>query len=512
MTRTRCFRFAVLTCLVVPATLASQALPALSSVRLGYNTRKTTVRPEGALKSRIDSIDAALAVATREGRNGEIRRLLAKGRTLLDGEEWTEALEYDGSLVLRTDRVVVDPSRPYVVRLEQIYSPSIALQPDLVAKASLRPRIAPTPGSAQQTPAPVKDWEEVDGVSRDLTESPQRFNLDLTGIPDGDYLVSVDVRSATQPLGSASLAIHVRKGLDALVARLENQAKNAPAAVRADIQYPVQRMRQVNDGAIELRTFNPVRDFAVAESLAVAVQAGKDPFAKRTGDFKRHYVLESAGEILPYRVYVPTKYTPTRSYPLIIALHGLGATEDSFFAGYNGNFPRLAEERGYIIAAPLGYRPDAGYGWGVGTPPADPARRRIAQRGEDDVMQVLALMRRQYTIDDNGIYLVGHSMGAIGTLTLSRKYPDVWAAIGMFAGGGAPASLAEIQKIPSFVVHGDADATTSVQGSRNVVAKMKELNMEVKYIEVPGGTHGGVVAPNAAALFEFLDAHPKKKP
>jgi len=42
-----------------------------------------------------------------------------------------------------------------------------------------------------------------------------------------------------------------------------------------------------------------------------------------------------------------------------------------------------------------------------------------------------------------------------------------------------------------------------------MVAKMKELGIEVKYIEVPGGSHGGVVAPNLAAIFDFFDAHRK---
>jgi dipeptidyl aminopeptidase/acylaminoacyl peptidase len=49
----------------------------------------------------------------------------------------------------------------------------------------------------------------------------------------------------------------------------------------------------------------------------------------------------------------------------------------------------------------------------------------------------------------------------------------------------------------------------NVQGSRTMVAKMKELGIEVKYIEVPGGSHGGVVAPNLAPIFDFFDAHRK---
>jgi dipeptidyl aminopeptidase/acylaminoacyl peptidase len=63
--------------------------------------------------------------------------------------------------------------------------------------------------------------------------------------------------------------------------------------------------------------------------------------------------------------------------------------------------------------------------------------------------------------------------------------------------------------MPEIVVHGDNDATVAVSGSRNMVEKMKELGVDVKYIEVPGGSHSSVVAPNFAAIVEFFDAHTK---
>ena len=40
---------------------------------------------------------------------------------------------------------------------------------------------------------------------------------------------------------------------------------------------------------------------------------------------ERHYPLEGANEIMPYRVYVPKAYTGATAVPLVIALHGLGA-------------------------------------------------------------------------------------------------------------------------------------------------------------------------------------------
>jgi len=235
----------------------------------------------------------------------------------------------------------------------------------------------------------------------------------------------------------------------------------------------------------------------------------KDPLFEKKGDFKRHYVLESAREIMPYHLYVPTTYKSGRPTPLIIALHGLGGTEDAFFDSYEKKLPELAEQHGYIIAAPLGYRVDGGYGWGLGKPPADVNARRAQERSEQDVMQVLQLVKQQYSIDENRIYLMGHSLGAIGTWKIAAKYPDIWAAIAPISGLGAPATLSRIDHLPEIVVHGDNDPTVSVAGSRAMVAKLKELGTEFNYIEVPGGTHSNVVVPNLPAILEFFDAHKK---
>ena len=346
-------------------------------------------------------------------------------------------------------------------------------------------------------------------MPRDLRESPFALDLDVHDVADGTYQLAIDVLDAQRPLGTTTLLVNLRKGLDGIVTQIEADAKRAPENVRADILFPVDRMNNVNKGRLELRTFDPDKDFPAAQAVAAASTGGKNPFATRTGDFKRHYLLDAASEILPYRMYVPTSYNGTRAYPLIIALHGLGGTEDSFFEGYDRKFPGLAEQHGYIVAAPLGYRVDGGYGWGIGNPPADATTRRLQDLSEQDVMRVLELVRKQYKIDDSRIYLTGHSLGAIGTWKMAPKYPDIWAAIAPFSGSGVPATLERIKAIPEFVVHGDADPTVNVRGSRTMVAKMKEIGIDVTYIEVPGGNHGSVVAPNFDGLFKFFDAHRK---
>src|SRR5471032_2001570 len=112
----------------IPATAGAQALTSLASVRVGYTSRKNTVKPQGEMKAQIDAIDAEIAAASRLGRNGELRRLFAKGLAVLNGLPWTPEAEYKQSLVLRTDRVVIDSSKPYAARIEQIFAPSLDLQ------------------------------------------------------------------------------------------------------------------------------------------------------------------------------------------------------------------------------------------------------------------------------------------------------------------------------------------------------------------------------------------------
>jgi poly(3-hydroxybutyrate) depolymerase len=496
-------------CLLVPAAASPQALTSLASVRVGYTTRKNTVKPQGELKAQIDALDAQIAEAGRLGKTGELRRLYAKGITLLAGRPWTDAADFTNSLVLRTDRVVADSAKLYPVRLEQIYTPAIELKDGLTARVALRKRPSVTPGSAAQPGDVVKDLGSFDGVARDLRESPFPFELDLRDVPDGNYTLTVDVSDASAPLGTSTLNIALRKGLDDLVARLETDAASAPDALRAEILFPVDRMRNVNRGRLEVRTFDPGRDFAAAEAVGAATRTGKDPFAGRTGDLKRHYLLDAAKEIVPYRMYVPTAYTGAKPFPLIVALHGLGGTEDAFFDNYEKRLPPLAEQHGYIVAAPLGYRVDGSYGWGLGTPPSDPNTRRTQDLSEQDVMQVLQRVRQLYKIDESRIYLMGHSMGAIGTWKIGPKYPDIWAAIAPISGAGAADTLDRVRGVPEIIVHGDADPTVNVAGSRTMVAKLKELGADFKYIEVPGGLHGDVVAPNLAAIVEFFDAHKK---
>jgi poly(3-hydroxybutyrate) depolymerase len=481
-------------CLASPA--VAQAPPNMALLRVRYNSLKNSAKPDGALKAQIDAIDREVAEAARLGQTAQVRRLLAKGTALLNNRAWTEQDDFDHSLVLRADRVFVDTSAPYVVRLEQVYAPSLALSAPLAARASLRPLLA-QPAGAPET----RVIAEFADVSRDLRDAPLVMDLDLASVSDGAYALEVAVLSEGATIGTATQRVTLQKGLDARLAALERLAATAAPDVRPDIRYPADYLRRVNRGLMELGSFDLAHELTVAESLAATAKGGKDPFAGKKGDFERHYVLEAANEIMPYRVFVPKAYDGKTAIPLVVALHGLGSTEDTWMDAYQQQLPALAEKYGYLVVSPLGYRSDGFYGFSYGN---DPASRRKQELSEQDVIQVLSRMRQQYKVDPARIYLMGHSMGAIGTWFLAAKYPDLWAALGPIAGTGNPQAIERIRHIPEFVVHGDADPTVSVAGSRNMVAAMKKLGVEHVYVEVPGGNHTDIAVPNLAGMFEFF--------
>jgi poly(3-hydroxybutyrate) depolymerase len=497
---------------LVPAGARAQALLNISSVRVTYNTRKATTNPQGELKVQIDSVDRELAAAMRAGNIGEARRQLARGLALLAGTPWTPVLDYENSLVVRSERTIIDSSAPCQLRIEQIYQPAIELTPAMTARVSLLKRVPVAPGAAAGPgPAPmavVRDFGSFDGVARDLRESPFPVELDLSAFPDGAYVVEAGLFDGDTPLGAARLGVVLLKGLDARLRALDAGAAAVPGAARADVRYPADYIRNVNRGRVRLNTFDVPAELASAEAILSAARKGRDPFAGRTGDMERHYVLQAAGEVMPYRVYVPAGYRAATPAPLVIALHGLGGTEDSFFDGYSGLPPKLAEQHGFLMAAPLGYRVDGFYGAPVMNA-SDAATRRRLELSEKDVLEVLRLMRANYNVDADRIYLIGHSMGAIGTWYLGAKYPDIWAALAPFAGTGSPDTVERMKHIPQIVVHGDADPTVAVSGSRAMVAEMKRLGTKVTYIEVPGGKHTDIVVPSLPAVFDFLAANRK---
>lgn len=241
---------------------------------------------------------------------------------------------------------------------------------------------------------------------------------------------------------------------------------------------------------------------------------GAQPPAKKEGGSatqarieKKTYEFKDAGKEMEYALFVPTTYDRAKKTPLMVALHGLGSNPQQImrYAGLTD----LAEKHGYIVVAPMGYNPRGWYGARPLVKGKDGDPENVAELSEKDVLNVLDIVRKAYTIDPDRTYLMGHSMGGGGAWHLGIKYPDQWAALAPIAPAvSRPATDVEkIKHVPVILVQGDDDNLVPVAGARRWAEQMKKLGMTYEYVEVAGGDHVTVAYKNLPKIFEFFDKH-----
>ncbi len=264
---------------------------------------------------------------------------------------------------------------------------------------------------------------------------------------------------------------------------------------------------------------------------------GFNPFQMDPRAKEMSYYFKDANKELKYCLFVSSKVSKDKKAPLIVTLHGLGAGPSIMI---NKQAVDLAEEGGYILVAPMGYNERGWYGVpfsipaGKTPPKPSPANDSAAPKpapkaspffdpndppnlhelSEKDVMNVLDIVRKEYKIDDNRIYLMGHSMGGAGTLYLGSKYGDIWAAIAPIAPaafGIEPDILEKIKTLPVIFVHGATDEVVPVDISRKWVEKAKALNMTYEYNEMEGITHGPLITAALPSVYAFFSKHSKTK-
>ena len=505
------------------ALVAQTPAPELTAAQQpDYQTLSTTVRALRRVSALSADANAQIdKLMTEAQAGGGSRRLVANAYVLLKGQSWDAKQDYAWSLALRPDEVVADPALPFIARLTQTYPATWN------AANGLKVRLSLTPENSK---------EEVrlgafDLPARDLIAQPFGLDAALEGKSDGSYLLSAELVDGDSVIATVTAPFQVVRGIATGRAAMEKRLARIQGheSTKATIRYPYVVAETVNVGRRQLTTADfgapfqpqPIYDFAkglqTSNSLLKSLEAGKDLLFRAKGDQERHYWFEDAREMMAYHVYTPVKWDGKSKLPMVLVLHGNSRDQDYYFDRDDHILAKMAEQHGYLVVCPMGFRPNAGWGANSITPvragfTPGPARLKQGELSEKDALNVLELVTKEYPIDSTRIYLFGHSAGGAGTWYMGEKYAGKWAAIAASAAATRPAGFPfeRLKGMPLMVCHGDKDDEVPVSSSRNMVKAAKENGLDPQYLEIPGATHLTIVALVEPKVFDFFDQHSHK--
>jgi dienelactone hydrolase len=251
------------------------------------------------------------------------------------------------------------------------------------------PTPAPTPSTASAQPVPKK----IPAVGITLTTSDR---AELT---------------------AATAALRVE--IDALARDLASDSRTL--ALLPDVEI----FHKAVAWSLDDDTFYSSKEIAFAKHLlaqgrerAAQLRARKFPWLEARGLIVRGYRSKLDSSVQPYGLVVPADLDLAKPTPAMVWLLGRGEkrTELAFLSEREAGPPQLTP-KGVITLVPYGRFCNA---------------TKFA--GEVDVMEALAAVRAQYSIDPLRIAVAGFSMGGGSTWHLATHFPGLWCASSPGAG------------------------------------------------------------------------------
>lgn len=206
------------------------------------------------------------------------------------------------------------------------------------------------------------------------------------------------------------------------------------------------------------------------EKLLARLEAGA---SEHTGIFHDHNEPGSRGG---FSVYVPEYYTPDRTWPLVMALHGGSGNG----RGFLWSWLRDARSLGAILVTPTA----TGQTW--------------ALMGDDtdtpNFMRILETMRSRWSIDGSRMLLTGMSDGGtfcyVSGLEGSSPFTHLAPVSATFHPLMAEmADATRMQGLPIFITHGKLDWMFPVQTARQTQAALSTAGADVTYREIDDLSH-----------------------
>lgn len=217
-------------------------------------------------------------------------------------------------------------------------------------------------------------------------------------------------------------------------------------------------------------------------SFCMLIQAQSDDTVVHKFEIRSHTFQNTA---LPYRIFIPENYDSSKSYPVLLCLHGAGerGSENEIQISKHTLAtawakPEVQQKHPSIIVAPQcpkkrkwSYTDFGGGSYNIDS---------VAIGKEMlTVVNLLDTVLEEFNIDVNRQYVTGISMGGYGTWDIISRYPERFAAAAPMSGAGDPSKVTLFKNLPIWNFHNENDKIVPVSGSHEMLAAMKKNGLKV---------------------------------
>ena len=235
--------------------------------------------------------------------------------------------------------------------------------------------------------------------------------------------------------------------------------------------------------------------------------------------YRKEVFISSRGDSLKYRLLRPEKEKAGKKYPLVLFLHGAGerGSDNEKQLVHGGQmFLNPVNREKYPAFVLMPQCPIDAY-WAytsrpVSFVPSDmPAGQEISPIFSS-LKELLDIYLSMPQVDKDRVYIIGLSMGGMGTYDMIIRFPELFAAAIPICGTVNPSRLAGVKGVKFRIFHGDADNVVTVEGSRAAYRALKAAGVDVEYIEFSGCDHGSWnPAFNYPGFMDWLFSQKKKR-
>lgn len=199
-----------------------------------------------------------------------------------------------------------------------------------------------------------------------------------------------------------------------------------------------------------------------------------DPEGFRSDQPSEHYL------------YVPAGYTPDRTWPVFVGIHGFGGSGVDCWSLWQ----LYADREGFILVCPS--LADASGGW-------------YQREGEQKLVDILNLVASEYDTDPR-VYLAGFSAGGQFVQGYANTYADRVKGVAVLSARNFITPAYSTWDIPYLVVVGDRDDPATVLIAEQIASARETSGYKVESLVLSGTGHRVTAEARQAVIEHYRRA------